>query len=55
MQDERCCATGTCIINAEAYCWCGPKWNSQKMGFPDRHESDGTNAQAEAQAPTQTD
>ena len=34
MDDERCCGTGTCIINAEGYCWCGQKWDGQKMCFP---------------------
>ena len=34
MQDERCCGSGTCIINAEGYCWCGQKWNGQTMCFP---------------------
>ncbi len=36
VDDERCCGTGTCIINAEGYCWCGQKWDGQKMCFPDR-------------------
>jgi hypothetical protein len=35
MDDERCCGTGTCIINPEGYCWCGQKWDGQKMSFPD--------------------
>lgn len=35
MEDDRCCGTGTCIINAEGYCWCGQKWDGQKMCFPD--------------------
>ena len=35
MEDERCCGTGTCIINPEGYCWCGQKWDGQKMSFPD--------------------
>jgi hypothetical protein len=34
MNDERCCGTGTCIINAEGYCWCGQKWDGEKMCFP---------------------
>ena len=38
MEDERCCGTGTCIINAEGYCWCGQKWDGEKMCFPDRRE-----------------
>ena len=26
--------TGTCIINADGYCWCGQKWDGTKMSFP---------------------
>jgi hypothetical protein len=32
--DPRCCGTGTCIINDEGLCWCGQKWDGQKMCFP---------------------
>jgi hypothetical protein len=32
--DERCCGTGTCLINAEGYCWCGQKWNGSVMCAP---------------------
>ncbi len=35
MEDERCCGTGTCIINAEGVCWCGQKWNGVRMCFPE--------------------
>ncbi|MFM9879231.1 MAG: hypothetical protein ACKVOO_02310 [Burkholderiaceae bacterium] len=35
MQDnERCCGTGTCIINAQGHCWCGQQWDGQKMCYP---------------------
>jgi hypothetical protein len=34
MEDPRCCGTGTCIINAEGYCWCGQQWDGEKMCFP---------------------
>ena len=34
-QDERCCGTGTCIINADGQCWCGQQWNGTAMCFPD--------------------
>ena len=34
--DPRCCGTGTCIINDEGVCWCGQKWDGEKMCFPDR-------------------
>ena len=32
--DLRCCGTGTCIINDEGVCWCGQKWDGEKMCFP---------------------
>lgn len=32
--DLRCCGTGTCIINAQGECWCGQRWDGQKMCFP---------------------
>lgn len=32
--DLRCCGTGTCIINEEGLCWCGQKWDGEKMCFP---------------------
>jgi len=35
MEDTRCCGTGTCIINAQGYCWCGQKWDGEKMCFPE--------------------
>jgi hypothetical protein len=31
--DPRCCGTGTCIINAEGVCWCGQRWDGEKMCF----------------------
>jgi hypothetical protein len=34
VEDDRCCGTGTCIINEDGYCWCGQKWDGQKMCFP---------------------
>ena len=33
-EDLRCCGTGTCIINAEGECWCGQRWDGEKMCFP---------------------
>ncbi len=32
-EDPRCCGTGTCIINAEGECWCGQRWDGEKMCF----------------------
>ncbi len=31
--DPRCCGTGTCIINDKGYCWCGQRWDGEKMCF----------------------
>ena len=36
MDDNRCCGTGTCIINDEGFCWCGQQWNGERMCFPDQ-------------------
>ncbi len=33
-EDERCCGTGTCLINAEGYCWCGQRWDGDQMCPP---------------------
>ena len=33
-EDLRCCGTGTCIINAEGECWCGQRWDGERMSFP---------------------
>lgn len=32
--DERCCGTGTCIIDANGWCWCGQQWDGEKMCRP---------------------
>lgn len=32
--DERCCGTGTCIIDANGQCWCGQQWDGEKMCRP---------------------
>ena len=55
MEDERCCGTGTCIINAEGMCWCGQKWDGEKMCFPDQGEPTKSSAQAGGQAPLMGD
>jgi hypothetical protein len=47
--DERCCGTGTCLINAEGYCWCGQKWNGSVMCGP---SAMGEAAPASAEAPS---
>ncbi len=37
-EDLRCCGTGTCLINADGMCWCGQRWDGEKMCFPDKAE-----------------
>ena len=32
--DIRCCGTGTCMINADDVCWCGQRWDGEKMCSP---------------------
>jgi hypothetical protein len=32
--DVRCCGTGTCLINEDGYCWCGQRWDGDKMCAP---------------------
>lgn len=32
--DERCCGTGTCIIDDQGRCWCGQQWDGEKMCHP---------------------
>jgi len=31
--DNRCCGTGNCIIDADGLCWCGQVWDGEKMCF----------------------
>lgn len=33
-EDERCCGTGTCILNARGRCWCGQQWDGLTMCKP---------------------
>lgn len=41
--DPRCCGTDTCMINADGECWCGQKWDGEKMCRPalDEAEAEG--------------
>ena len=32
--DDRCCGTGTCIIDDNGRCWCGQQWDGEKMCHP---------------------
>jgi hypothetical protein len=48
VEDERCCGTGTCLINAEGLCWCGQKWDGQVMCRPGNGEPMNNEALSEA-------
>jgi hypothetical protein len=34
VKDTRCCGSGACIIDKNGECWCGQKWDGEKMAFP---------------------
>ena len=38
-EDERCCGTGTCLINSDGLCWCGQQWNGTTMCRPEPPET----------------
>lgn len=44
VEDERCCGSGTCIIDAEGACWCGQRWDGARMCFPEQgdHKAEDT-------------
>ena len=33
-EDERCCGTGTCLIDEQGRCWCGQQWDGTQMCMP---------------------
>ena len=37
-EDLRCCGTGTCLINADGFCWCGQRWDGEKMCFSGKED-----------------
>lgn len=45
--DERCCGTGTCIIDENGLCWCGQRWNGQTMCRPESAGDDAETAHQE--------
>lgn len=55
MEDTRCCGSGTCIINAQGFCWCGQRWDGTRLCFPEPAESGGQDADADAKLKPRTD
>ena len=53
--DDRCCGTGTCIIDAQGHCWCGQQWDGEKMCRPEASRvgtfADETVPSADAESP----
>jgi hypothetical protein len=43
-EDERCCGTGTCILDAHGICWCGQRWDGMRMCRPAMGNTDTTQA-----------
>lgn len=33
-EDLRCCGSGTCIIDNEGLCWCGQRWDGNRLVGP---------------------
>ena len=54
-EDIRCCGTGTCIINADGFCWCGQQWDGEKMCFPKPTQAPAHDAAQGAEPPPQAD
>jgi hypothetical protein len=32
--DSRCCGSDACVIDSDGKCWCGQKWDGEKMCYP---------------------
>lgn len=46
--DDRCCGTGTCIMDAAGRCWCGQQWDGEKMYQPTLDTAPATRAEPPA-------
>jgi len=54
VEDERCCGTGTCLINAQGFCWCGQQWDGETMCRPGHDTGPVAMPQAPAPHPPDT-
>ena len=50
-EDPRCCGSGTCIIDTEGRCWCGQRWDGQKMCHAPLSQVEDPDRAAVAQPP----
>ena len=50
-EDERCCGTGHCMINADGQCWCGQQWDGEKMCMPKPKTRSDSKAESKNEAP----
>lgn len=49
--DERCCGTGTCLIDAQGHCWCGQQWDGTQMCRPQPQQPSQLNENTLATVP----
>lgn len=54
MKDNRCCGSGVCIINEDGICWCGQKWDGERLLKPQYTENE-PNADRSLKTPVKTD
>ena len=54
-EDLRCCGTGTCLINADGECWCGQRWDGEKMCFADKNPASDNQRAATIVRPQQAE
>ncbi len=54
-EDTRCCGTGTCLINADGFCWCGQRWDGEKMCFAKPDAAPSAQAEQAEQAVSTAD
>jgi hypothetical protein len=54
-EEERCCGTGTCILDAQGLCWCGQQWDGLTMCKPALGNTDTTPASESKQAEQKAD
>jgi hypothetical protein len=53
LDDPRCCGSGTCIIDDQGLCWCGQRWDGEKMVGPGSVCLPASAPAAQAQAPNE--